>query len=327
MSESKHLNQNPVTMKPLHILLPALMALIFSPAALPAASVENVTAKQRYPWNGKVDISYTITGNDAGSIKVSAKDGDTGMSYTVTSLTGDVSTAAGTHSIVWDAAADLGEDRFTNMVVRVNVSSTVQLWKGGPYWAMKNIGAENPWDYGYYFWWGDTIGYKRRGNAWVASDGSSQNYTFTTENTPTCKKSNSTLQSEGWITANGVLAPAHDAARVHCGSSWRMPTDAELSALVNNCDWTWTTTHGVNGYVVRGRGDFTGASIFLPAAGRGEKSSFSYAGSWGFYWSSVPYADWYYDAWHLTFASGRHEVTYYTRYYGQVVRPIQEITE
>ena len=39
--------------------------------------------------------------------------------------------------------------------------SKVQLWEGGPYWAETNIDAENPEDYGYYFWWGDTVGYKR----------------------------------------------------------------------------------------------------------------------------------------------------------------------
>ena len=54
----------------------------------------------------------------------------------------------------------------------------VQLWKDGPYWAETNIGAENPWDYGYYFWWGDTIGYKRVKDAWVASDGSSSDFSF-----------------------------------------------------------------------------------------------------------------------------------------------------
>ena len=28
-----------------------------------AATLSNTTAKQRYPWNGKVDITYTLTGN------------------------------------------------------------------------------------------------------------------------------------------------------------------------------------------------------------------------------------------------------------------------
>ena len=40
----------------------------------------------------------------------------------------------------------------------------VQLWAGGPYWATTNIGAEKPEEYGYYFWWGDTVGYKREGD-------------------------------------------------------------------------------------------------------------------------------------------------------------------
>ena len=54
----------------------------------------------------------------------------------------------------------------------------VQLWEGGPYWATTNIGAENPEDYGYYFWWGDTVGYKRENDKWVASDGSSLSFSF-----------------------------------------------------------------------------------------------------------------------------------------------------
>ena len=91
----------------------------------------------------------------------------------------------------------------------------VQLWAGGPYWATTNIGAEKPEEYGYYFWWGDTVGYKREGNRWVASDGSSLNFSFGADNTPTFKKTLETLRQEGWITAEGVLAPAHDAARAH----------------------------------------------------------------------------------------------------------------
>lgn len=39
----------------------------------------------------------------------------------------------------------------------------VQLWENGPYWAECNVGASAPEDYGYYFWWGDTVGYTRSG--------------------------------------------------------------------------------------------------------------------------------------------------------------------
>ena len=37
----------------------------------------------------------------------------------------------------------------------------VQLWENGPYWAECNVGAARPEESGYYFWWGDTVGYTR----------------------------------------------------------------------------------------------------------------------------------------------------------------------
>ena len=123
----------------------------------------------------------------------------------------------------------------------------VQLWAGGPYWAETNVGADDPWEYGLYFWWGDTVGYRWENNAWAASDGSTSNFSFEEDNAPTYGKNNATLQSEGWITADGILTSAHDAARAHWGGGWRMPTAQELSALNDNCDWTWTTTNGVGG--------------------------------------------------------------------------------
>ena len=165
----------------------------------------------------------------------------------------------------------------------------VQLWEGGPYWATTNIGAEKPEDYGYYFWWGDTVGYKRENDKWVASDGSNLDYEFIWETCPTCGKDNSTLQSGGWITADGVLTSEHDAAQAHWGGDWRMPTDQELDDLCNNCDWTWDSMNGVYGYVVRGRGDYASSSIFLPCAGSGFGTSLNHAGSQGDYCSSVPY--------------------------------------
>ena len=134
----------------------------------------------------------------------------------------------------------------------------VQLWEGGPYWATKNVGAEKPEDYGYYFWWGDTVGYKRENNKWVASDGSNSNFSFLDDNTPMYNKSISTLKYKGWITSDGVLAPSHDAAQAHWGGDWRMPTRDELNALKNNCDWTWTTLNGVKGYIIKGQLDCKG---------------------------------------------------------------------
>ena len=106
-----------------------------------------------------------------------------------------------------------------------------------------------------------------------------------------------------------------------------MPTNQELDDLVNNCDWNWTTMNGVNGYEVRGRGDYASASIFLPCAGYGGGTSLYYAGSYGYYWSSVPYSDYYSNAWNLYFNSSDHSTRSYYRDYGRSVRPVQGFTE
>ena len=332
------------------LLSAALVALALSLPRIAFAettvSVTDVVARQRYPWNGLVDITCSVSGIDGETnglkLAVAAVMPDTGRARNVKHFQivrdgedpddREVRTN-GTYRLLWDASADLGPVRYTNMVVRVSFDAheKVQLWEGGPYWATTNVGAEEPEDYGLYFWWGDTVGYRREGNAWVASDGSSQNFSFDSGNTLTYGKSVSTLQGEGWITVEEVLAPEHDAAHVQWGGAWRMPTYQELDALNSNCDWTWTARNGVNGYVVRGRGDFAANSIFLPAAGYGYVTFLRYAGSYGYYWSSVPlssdsnYARDY--ARDLDFSSGYHLTGNYYRYYGRSVRPVQGFAE
>ena len=204
--------------------------------------------------------------------------------------------------------------------------SSVQLWEGGPYWATTNIGAENPEDYGYYFWWGDTVGYKRENDKWVATDGSSSSFSFSSSNIPTYKKSIATLKSEGWITADGVLAPEHDAAHVHWGGDWRMPTDAEISALINKCTTTWTTRNGVCGRLVTGKGAYADRRIFLPAAGYGNYSSLK-GDSNGYYRSSTPDSGNPYDVWGLYFYSSYFGRYYFYRSNGLPVRPVRGFAE
>ena len=320
-------------------LVAMAMAALAAAAFADAPTVLNVKAQQRYPWNGLVDIDYTITGDTTGlNLSFSVTDAQDGKTYKPATFLAPPSAAEGTHRATWLPKDDGLSIVSTNIVVTVLLTRTVvppepsgghdkvQLWEGGPYWAMTNIGAEKPEDYGYYFWWGDTIGYKRENDKWVASDGSSSNFSFYSANTPTYNKDVATLQSEGWITADGVLAQAHDAAQVKWGGEWRMPTKDELDALDNNCDWTWTTTNGVNGYIVRGRGDYASASIFLPAAGYGYGSSLYNASSYGFYWSSVPYSG-SHDSWSLNFLSSDHYTRSNHRDYGFAVRPVQGFTE
>ena len=210
---------------------------------------------------------------------------------------------------------------------RVNAGHKgVQLWEGGPYWAETNIGAEKPEDYGSYFWWGDIVGYKREGDSWVASDGSQSGFSFGKDTTSTYGKSIEALRNEGWITADGILAPEHDAAHVQWGGGWRMPTKQELDDLSSKCDWESTTLNGVEGYEVRGKGAYASASIFLPCAGGGYGTSLHHSGSNGYYWSSGPYSD-YYSSWGLRFGSGGHGTYDGYRGSGQSVRPVQGFTK
>lgn len=220
--------------------------------------------------------------------------------------------------------AVLGYSRDNSRVTWPVEHKKVQLWEGGPYWAETNIGAEKPWEYGYYFWWGDTVGYKRVNNVWVASDGSSSAFSFDPEHTPTHNKDISSLRRDGWITTDGVLTPEHDVAHVQWGGGWRMPTHQELIDLKIKCDWSWSTMNGVTGSVVRGRGDYASVSIFLPAAGSGSWTLLSDVGSYGRYWSSVPRTDSRINAWGLLSNSGFPDVSYDYRYdNGHPVRPVQ----
>ena len=214
----------------------------------------------------------------------------------------------------------------------------VQLWENGPYWAECNVGATKPEEYGYYFWWGDTVGYKRSGGTfkdyhysgvtWVSSkDEQMSNSPFTATSCPTWEKDNEPLLSAGYINSTSNLAPAHDAATAHLGSPWRMPTSAEIEALTNNCTTTWTTRNGVYGRLVAGKGNFANKSIFLPATGYGFGSILSNPGSGGHYWCSSPFSENSLFAWRFFFSSKNFYRKPKYRYYGQSVRPVRDFAK
>ena len=293
-----------------------------------AETVTNVRGIQRDNSN-LVDIYYDLNDSDGGSYTVEiALEGRTN-DVTAATFTGDVGEGVApgkNRHILWNAGADWPGKKGD---VRAIVTSAkeddkhkgVQLWEGGPYWADRNVGASRPEDYGLYFWWGDTVGYRPSGNTF--------GFSFAGSNCPTYNKNIDQLQSEGWIVNNNgtyVLAPSHDAAHVHWGGAWRMPTHQELYDLCwSKCAWTWTTQNGVKGYIVRGRGAYASNSIFLPAAGRSFGTSLLSAGSYGRYWSSVPYSDTN-GAWSLDFYPGGHGTSYDYREYGSSVRPVQGFT-
>ena len=322
-------------------------------AALPTGAMAENTVTvtkfhQSYPYSGRATVEYMIGGVlPAGAFAEITINTDNASATFVQS-----NIVAGANSHVIDFASSFGGALLlTNASFVVTISEGaaplggVQLWANGPYWAECNVGASKPEEYGYYFWWGDTVGYTRSGGTstddfvydgvtWVSSTGRSMGSSpFDPSSCPTTGKDISTLRLEGWIDATGNLAAVLDAATAHLGAPWRMPTDAEHNALISNCDWTWTTKNGVNGYEVRGRGDYASNSIFLPAAGSGHGSSLYDPGSDGVYWSSTPGSDepGSDDSTHarfLFFGSGFFfaRVIHY-RHLGQSVRPVRGFAE
>lgn len=153
-------------------------------------------------------------------------------------------------------------------------------------WANMNLGATKSSDLGLYFSWGDTYGSRwnyfdegtdyeanyvwyTKVKVWDSSLGSWINRLRLSKYCPT------QYQSDWWWDPDGTTTPADnktnldladDAARANWGGTWRMPTKAELEALLN-LPKEHITINGVEGYRFTGNGN----SIFIPD---------------GIYWSS-----------------------------------------
>ena len=279
---------------------------------------------QPYPYSGTAMIEYTVGGTlPANAVaEILLNTDDASATFTQRNI------VAGANSYVIDFASSFGGALvLTNasFVVTIELGG-VQLWENGPYWAECNVGATKPEEYGYYFWWGDTVGYTNTGSGWISvKDGTSISFTDSGTAASTYGKSNSALQSAGYIDSTGNRVAAHDAATAHLGSPWRMPTEAEFSALVSNCTTTWITTNGVPGRLVTGKDAYADRSIFLPAAGYGYGSDLYYFGSDGYYWPSTPTSGSSYNAWNFGFHSGYFgQSDRRSRSNGQSVRPVRD---
>ena len=75
-----------------------------------APYVTNVVAKQRYPWNGLVDVSYEIVGSTNGlglvSCRLMAIDQETQKSYQANTFAKPIDLSEGKHIATWNMAAD-----------------------------------------------------------------------------------------------------------------------------------------------------------------------------------------------------------------------------
>lgn len=162
-------------------------------------------------------------------------------------------------------------------------------------WATCNIGAENPWEYGDYFAWGETEPKEE----------------YSMANNTTFEKTISDISGN----------PEYDAAAANWGGTWRMPTKAEMQELIDECEWTWTELEGEAGYNITGP---SGQSIFMPASGYiNSKTSYD-TERYGYYWTSNP--DEYSTTMssYLSFSSFGHRIDLVGRYFGLSIRPVSE---
>lgn len=227
----------------------------------------------------------------------------------------------------------------------------VQLYADGPKWAVCNLGATNPWDYGDYFAWGATEPmYKSLTWTGPANGGYSVSVTWGKKRTELdeseAAKYGADAAFDGYKIKNApyykstttynkynssdklkVLQTGDDAATAILGDGWRTPTRADWNKLYESCTWTWqnadnTEFSGVTGYKVEGKGDYEGKYIFIPATGYFLNAEFRSAITNGYYWSADLHTD-ALKAWRPTFSGTAVTIAgSANRCYGLPVRPV-----
>lgn len=179
-------------------------------------------------------------------------------------------------------------------------------------WATTNVGAETPYDRGYYFSWGETIGYTDDVNDGRSFDWKNYKWCNGTVSSLTKYCTNEYYGDE--VDNKTMLESLDDAATVAWGR-WRTPTAADWEELKENCTWTKCLENGVNGYRISG---LNGNSIFLPATGFRKNTTLN-DDDICCYWSSSLSNISTYDA---SFLYGKDYVEVGYRYYAMPVRPV-----
>ena len=93
-------------------------------------SLTSVTARQRYPWNGLVDIDVAFTGaaDSAYAVELTATDVVGGTNLPLAAVSGPASPKPGTNRFVWNADADL-PDGFESDRVTVTAKLLNPIWQ------------------------------------------------------------------------------------------------------------------------------------------------------------------------------------------------------
>ncbi len=140
-------------------------------------------------------------------------------------------------------------------------------------WATCNVGATKAEEEGDYFAWGETE--TKEIYNWETYKWCNGTYDSMTKY---CTDS-----SYGTVDNKTILDIEDDAARANWGGTWRMPTEAEIEEMEENCIFTKTTLNGVNGWTITSK--INGNSIFVPVNGHYEDGNlkheeYNFASTW-----------------------------------------------
>ncbi|MCQ2234489.1 MAG: hypothetical protein MJZ24_07120 [Paludibacteraceae bacterium] len=184
-------------------------------------------------------------------------------------------------------------------------------------WATYNVGGSSTDSKGNYYAWGETE---------TKDYFEEKNYKFFVGYDDLTNRSVFTKyvahRQYGNVDDKIVLEPEDDAATQNWGNNWRMPTQKEMTELVNACVWKTATVNGVSGWV--GTSLINRNKIFFPAM--------------GFKYMNVPpdFIEWYWTsslssnqktgtslrAFALTLSDTRKEVTDFGRHQGLPIRAV-----
>lgn len=183
----------------------------------------------------------------------------------------------------------------------------------GTLWAIMNVGASKPSDYGLYFQWGDAQGYTKE------QVGKDKQFTW---NDYKFNLSGNRKTFTKYKIEAAKLDFEDDAAHCNMGGDWHMPTTTQIQELLDNTTTTWTTLDDVNGKLFTSKID-PSKFIFIPAAGGAWNSSVPSIGDCCCVWSSQSPAGGYIGCGHyLLLYSGNAYLTFDNRCVGFSVRGV-----
>lgn len=104
------------------------------------------------------------------------------------------------------------------------------------------------------------------------------------------------------------------------GEDWRLPTQQEMTELIQSCQWTWTVINGMPGFQIVAA---NGSSIFLPAGGSCVAQQYDSYGIAGRYWSDTSDAQYADRAMYLEFSQYCGNLYSIAKMMQMTIRPVK----